>query len=374
MIPWIVFLVTVLAILWMGRLQLPWLQRLFDWVPSILLAYLIPALVCGIFGWDFSADPIHGWSRYVFIPLAIVTVMSSLSLGKLRAVGWRPVALFVSGSAWIALFPIVVLALALLGGRGAELFTHPDYWLGVPPIVGSWIGGSTSQLVLKELAECPEPVFLSVLVLDALLVNIWTVFMFQTIRRSDRINRWLGIHESAPPPEIEDAAQPNASSLLTLLIIGATVLLLHALSDRFALQVIALSVAGLLLGNAVRNWNRAFALKLGSVTILCVMAILGFRLRLESLTFDPGFFWLLVVWLVSHFLIMLGVARALKVHAAWVPIASMANVGGIATAPAVTAAYRTEWMPHAVLLAILSMATGTFWGMLTLWALRFLLS
>ncbi len=54
----------------------------------------------------------------------------------------------------------------------------------------------------------------------------------------------------------------------------------------------------------------------------------------------------------------------------WVPIASMANVGGIATAPAVTAAYEKKWMPHAIVLAILSMATGTFWGMLTIHLLK----
>jgi uncharacterized membrane protein len=45
----------------------------------------------------------------------------------------------------------------------------------------------------------------------------------------------------------------------------------------------------------------------------------------------------------------------------------MANLGGISTAPAVTAAYNKEWMPHAILLAILSMVSGTFWGMLTMY-------
>jgi uncharacterized membrane protein len=45
----------------------------------------------------------------------------------------------------------------------------------------------------------------------------------------------------------------------------------------------------------------------------------------------------------------------------------MANLGGISTAPAVTAAYRKDLMPHAVLLAILSMVTGTGWGMLTIY-------
>ena len=81
----------------------------------------------------------------------------------------------------------------------------------------------------------------------------------------------------------------------------------------------------------------------------------------------------LLVWLTSHFVIMLIIAKLLNVHAAWVPIASMANVGGIATAPAVTAAYEKKWMPHAIILAVLSMATGTFWGMVTIGLIQFLL-
>jgi uncharacterized membrane protein len=43
----------------------------------------------------------------------------------------------------------------------------------------------------------------------------------------------------------------------------------------------------------------------------------------------------------------------------------MANIGGISTSPALASAYNEKLMPHAVVLAIVSMATGTFWGFLT---------
>jgi uncharacterized membrane protein len=69
---------------------------------------------------------------------------------------------------------------------------------------------------------------------------------------------------------------------------------------------------------------------------------------------------------------MMLAARALKLHMAWVPIASMANLGGISTAPAVTAAYNEEWMPHAIVLAILSMVSGTTWGLLTILLFRWM--
>jgi uncharacterized membrane protein len=76
------------------------------------------------------------------------------------------------------------------------------------------------------------------------------------------------------------------------------------------------------------------------------------------------------VWLISHYVIMILVAWKLNLHMAWIPIASMANVGGISTAPAVTSAYNEEWMPHAIILAILSMVSGTSWGLLTVWLIE----
>ena len=53
-----------------------------------------------------------------------------------------------------------------------------EVWKGLIPLVGSWIGGSTSQLVLKEYVGTSETLFLSVLILDNILVNIWTILMF----------------------------------------------------------------------------------------------------------------------------------------------------------------------------------------------------
>ena len=100
------------------------------------------------------------------------------------------------------------------------------------------------------------------------------------------------------------------------------------------------------------------------------MAILGLKLNFSQFQLELGLLSFLVIWLISHFLLMLVVAKLLNANTAWVPIASMANVGGIATAPAVTAAYEEKWMPHAILLAILSMATGTFWGMVTIYLLE----
>ena len=136
------------------------------------------------------------------------------------------------------------------------------------------------------------------------------------------------------------------------------------------LKIIILSFLGLILSNFVPKWNYSFVLKLGSILILIVMAILGLKLSFNTFSIEIDLLSFLIIWLLSHFLFMLLIAKLLNANIAWVPIASMANVGGIATAPAVTAAYEKKWMPHAIILAILSMATGTFWGMLTIYLLQ----
>ena len=366
MTPWLITLLTVAVIYFVDRWENKYLQSVFDWVPAILLAYLIPAGILAMLGMDFSDHQIHDYSKLYFIPLAIVAVMSSMSLKQLRSIGWKPIAIFVSGSFWIAVFPLGAVWLILESRFVAELLVQQEFWKGIPPVVGSWIGGSTSQLVLKELVECPEHIFLTILVLDNILVNIWTILMFQGIKRSDLLNRILKITNLTMPEELERHKGPVLNSWICFLLLALAVVITNAWVQSFVSKIIVLSLVGLLFSNLIKNWNFEIVLKLGSILILIVMAVLGLKLKFDLIRFDLYFVTFLVIWLISHFMIMLIVAKLLNVNTAWVPIASMANVGGIATAPAVTAAYEERWMPHAIILAILSMATGTFWGMITI--------
>jgi uncharacterized membrane protein len=364
---------TVLLVLFLERLNSTWIKKIFNWLPSILLAYLIPAVCSYILNRDFSEVTIHQWSKDLFIPLAIVAVMSSLSVSQLKKVGWKPIAVFLSGSLWIAIFPVGFLLFFQNTDFVSESLLGLERWKGIPPIVGSWIGGSTSQLVLKELVACPEALFLTILVLDNILVNLWTIGMFQTIKKSDTVNRLLGIQSYEPPSEVNTNQNKSQSPLLSISILLGSVFLAHISLPSFVGKVVALSLLGLGFGFFIKSWNSQFTLQLGSILILLVMAILGLKLQFDLIQFDIVFMGFLIVWLSSHFVVMLGAAKLLNVHAAWVPIASMANVGGIATAPAVTAAYEKKWMPHAIILAVLSMATGTFWGMVTIVLIQFLL-
>jgi uncharacterized membrane protein len=362
---------TVAFVGWLERQDLPAVQRLLQWFPAILFAYVIPALFTHSFGLDLSRVSLHTLSRDGLIPLAIVAVMSALPLAKLRVVGLRPLVLFVGGSCFIATLPVLlVFFLGSLDPAQKALFIDQSYWKGLVPIVGGWIGGSTSQLVLKEVIDTEEGLFLSILVLDNVLVNLWTILMFQFIRRTRQFNEVFGIDDAIAPITIGAGAGRTLSPAVTALLLVLIVIAAYGLGLPFLWKVIGLSIVGLLLVNLLPAWNVTFVLRVGGLVIVLIMAILGLRLNFSNFSLPTTLVLLVVAWLLLHYALMLGLALALRLNLVWLPIASMANLGGISTAPAVTSAYRRDLMPHAILLAILSMVSGTAWGLLTIWLFR----
>ncbi|KQC30722.1 DUF819 family protein [Flagellimonas eckloniae] len=366
-----VVLFTVLFVLWIGKINSKWITLILDWFPAILFAYVIPAAFTHLSGIDLSKVFLHDLSRSWIIPFTILTVMSALSFKQLKIVGVKPIIVFGMGSLVIATLPVLlVLVFGFFNPENTTLFIGNGYWKGLIPIVGGWIGGSTSQLVLKELAETPEAIFLSILVLDNILVNIWTILMFQFIKKSNRINKAWGIDSEFPivePPESKGKVSLRILNLVTIGTIIIVMILASLISMSFLMGVVVLSIIGLLLGNLNPLWNHKLVLKLAGFSIILIMAILGLKLNFSNLSLPINLIFLVLIWLILHFLTMLITARLLKTNIAWVAIGSMANLGGISTAPAVTSAYKKELMPHAIVLAILSMVTGTSWGMLTIY-------
>lgn len=370
----VIVVFTVVAVYWLDVQEEKRIKSILDWFPAILFAYVIPALCTHLFHLDLSKVILHTWSRNYIIPLAILTVMSAMSFNQLKLVGLKPIILFVSGSLVIAIVPVLLVLLAQWPGSGLHQMIIADgLWKGMVPIIGSWIGGSTSQLVLKEVVGCPDGLFVTILVLDNVLVNIWTMLMFQSIKQSDRLNQFFKINAERPAHSEDLLSGHQYSRYSIYLTIGVcllVILLTGWLLKDFLTMIIMVSLIGLILGNLVPGWHQRLVLKSGAFLIITIMAILGLRLKFDQMNIPLTFILIVVGWLLIHYLVMILIAKKLNIHMAWVPIASMANVGGIATAPAVTAAYEKKWMPHAVLLAILSMVTGTAWGLVTIYLIR----
>jgi uncharacterized membrane protein len=368
----VITIITVLIVFTLEKNESKFIKKILKWVPAILFAYIIPAIISSLLELNLKDVIIHNWSKKIIIPIAIISIMASLSIKSLYIVGIKPLIHFLFGSFSIAVIPILMIF--FMGNESFlnSLIIDQEFWKGIIPMVGSWIGGSTSMVVLKEYVSTPELLFLSILVLDNIIINFWTLFMFQFIKQSKKINRLLNLPETKEI--VFTKKSDKISSFTTTISVILTVTFLSIVVNlSFISTIIILSFIGLFLGNSLKSWDHNLCLKIGTISIICVMAILGLKLDFSNFELPFEFIIFIIVWLLTQFVISIITAYFLKISIVWVPISNMANVGGISTAPAVTAAYKKELMPHAIVLAILSMVTGTFWGIFSVWIFNLLI-
>jgi len=348
-------------VMYIAKSQNKIIQKIIYWLPAILLTFLIPGLLSFAFNLSLENIVLHDWSKTYIYPITIFCIMSSMSLAQLKIVGLKPLFLFFIGSFTISTVPAILVMLYFSGSDQMI-----ELWKGIIPIVGSWIGGSSSMLVLKEYVSVREDLFLSVLLLDNMIQNIVMILLFQIIRRTDHFNSKLNIGQSHEfkenRPEIDTGSRIQSLSILISIAITAFVILLNF---SFITNIILLSILGLIIGNSLRFWSFGINLKIGSIGIIVIMSILGLKLKFNDFELP----WILILFMINWMIINLAIIAyfnyKLKISMVWGPIAMMANIGGISTSPALASAYDKKLMPHSVVLAILSMATGTFWGFLT---------
>ena len=348
------------------------LEKLTRWVPAILLAYVIPAMVNPVFLKISEDHLIHSLSKEYLLPLTVLCAMSSISLNDIKIVAGRPLIYFLLSSAIIAICPVILLLVFSLIPDFHKFLIVDQGYTSTLPVVGSWIGGSSSMLVLKELAETPETLFLSVLVLDNVIVNVWTLFLFQWIKKTPWLNQKFGREEVVFNVEVTNERQ-KTNLFWSVTAIASIVALTSLFNLSFLIKIILFSLFGMLLANLLHFWDHKTLQKLSKLLIIAVMSVLGLKLNLNYLEFNPRLITFLSAWMVLQFGLSFWLALRMNISLVWVPLASMANVGGVSTAPAVASAYDKRLMPHAIVLAIVSMVTGTFWGLITLQLIRWLI-
>ena len=348
------------------------LGKFTQWVPAILLAYVVPAIVNPLFLWISEDHLIHSLSKKYLLPLTVFCAMASISLTEIKIVAGKPIIYFLLSSAIIAVCPVVLLLVFSLIPDFHEFLIVEKGYTSTLPVVGSWIGGSSSMLVLKELAETPESLFLSVLVLDNVIVNVWTLFLFQWIKKTPQLNQRFGREAVIFNTEVSNKKQkPNRFWSISVIVLVVALSSLFDLS--FLFKIILFSLLGMLLANLLRFWDHKMLQKLSKLLIIAVMSVLGLKLNLNYLEFNPRLITFLSAWMVLQFGLSFWLALRMNISLVWVPLASMANVGGVSTAPAVASAYDKRLMPHAIVLAIVSMVTGTFWGLITLQLMKWVI-
>jgi len=311
-------LIVVLAIIFhTSSLETDRWKKFYTYVPGLLLAYFLPAILnwpLGIISphWydnglyallennsltlptglsydaitDFLSEsgiaadeykPLQRHSQLYFIasryllPASLILLCLGIDFKGIKRLG--PKALIMFFTATLGIIIGGPIALLIISNFAPNLISaNPsDIWRGLSTVAGSWIGGGANQTAMKEIYEVKDNLFGTMIVVDVVVANIWMGFLLYGANISDRLDKWLKADNSA----IEDLKKRVEDYRLSIAEIPTT-------PKMFVLLAIAFGGVGL------SHW--------GSDVITPFMSSIKDTLddfRLNSLM--SGFFWLIVI-------------------------------------------------------------------------------
>ncbi|QGY45945.1 DUF819 family protein [Maribellus comscasis] len=389
-------LIVILAVIFKtSSSSKPFFKKFYTYVPPLLLCYFAP----GFLNWPLGlVSPEESQlyfvaSRYL-LPASLVLFCLSIDLKGVLNLGPKALIMFFTATLGIVIgAPVALWISGMLFPEIKEAVPGEEIWRGLSTIAGSWIGGGANQTAMKEIYNCSDSLFSSMIIIDVLVANIWMGFLLFGAGRYHKIDKRLKADNST----IEDlkkkvenyrasiAKIPTSTDLFVILAIGfgATAVAhfgadyisplmekhvttlekynLNSLSSRFFWLIVIATTIGLVLSfTKMKRYEGAGASKLGSIFIYILVATIGMKMNFLEAFNNLHYFIIGLIWMAIHVTLLLIVAKLIKAPFFFVAVGSQANVGGAASAPVVASAFSTALAPVGVLLAVLGYALGTY--------------
>ena len=123
------------------------------------------------------------------------------------------------------------------------------------------------------------------------------------------------------------------------------------------------SVVGLILAQT-RVSRITGALDVSNVLLYIIVALIASQSDFSQLSQAPIYLLSGLLIMLFHLIIMLLLGKLFKFDLFTLGIASLANIGGMASAPMLAAAYSRSLIPIGVIMALIGSFLGTYFGML----------
>jgi len=107
----------------------------------------------------------------------------------------------------------------------------------------------------------------------------------------------------------------------------------------------------------------AGSMELGNIMLYLIVALIASRANFAELTQAPLYIVAGFVIIAIHATVMVLFAKLFRLDLFTLGVASLANIGGIASAPILAGAYHKALIPIGVLMAMMGYIIGTFMGL-----------
>lgn len=358
--------------------------KFFKFIPAVVLLYLLSMVLCTLGVWDMEATkPAYSALKNSMTYAMIFTMLLRCDIRKIIKLGPKMLLGFFTASVTI-MFSFVVGFVIMKG------FIGPDAWMGLGALCGSWLGGSGNMVAVQTALDISEADMGYALVIDSIDYSLWVVFLLWAIQLAPKFNKWTKADTKRldeVSTKLAEDAKLNTSTITfqSLILLIGTALVVSAVGqnvgnflnglmpflDKATWTVLFITVMGLL--GAVSPLGKvAGSAEISNLLLYTVIALLASRASLLELADAPT--WILTGFIILgiHGVLLLLFSKLFKLDMFTAAVASLANIGGTASAPVLAGAYSGSLVPVGILMALLGYVIGTPCGILVANLMRML--
>jgi uncharacterized membrane protein len=376
---YIAFLVFFAAMLVAVKKATNW--KIFNFIPPIVMVYLFNMIFCTINLWDMEATAgAYSATKNNLLYAMIFVMLLSCDFRKLAKLGGRMIAIFMGGAITISI-GFIIAFIFFKGILGV------DSWRALAALCASWIGGSGNMAAIQDALSVPEADFGAALIVDTVFYSVWIALLLVVIPFASKWNKAVKADTSkleaiaaATNAEIDKEKKTlDFTSLLTLLGLSLMIsaiaqnlggALAFGMIDKGTMTVLLVTAIGLVAAMSPIGKMSGIS-EMSNIYLYVVIALLASRAGLNEILAAP--MWLVagLLVLIIHIVGMFILSKLFHWDLCMVSTASLANIGGSASAPIVASAYDGSYAGIGVLMGVLGAAIGNVMGLLVASIMQF---
>ncbi|WP_071025540.1 DUF819 family protein [Peptoniphilus raoultii] len=353
--------------------------KIFNIVPPLVFIYVVNMVFCtmGFYNSEACSGAYSALKNNLLYAMIFVMLLRC-DFRKLAKLGGRMVAIFLGCS-------LTLFIGFLIGYPIFKSFLGQDTWAAVAALYASWVGGSANMAAMQAALPVDAGAYSCALALDTVCYSLWIALLLLAVRFEGKWNKATKADTSKLQAVADAAAaevakgQVKATASDWIFLIGLS-LVVSAISqwvgaslsetftnmglamfDKGTITTLFVTILGLIC--ALSPLGKLPAVEeLSNVYLYAVVSLLASTASVVDLLVAPMWVVYGLFILVLHVVLMFGLSKIFHWDLCMVSTASLANIGGSASAPIVASAYDASYAGIGVLMGVLGAAVGNFFG------------
>lgn len=350
----------------------------FKYIPALVIIYFGAMILSTLGVWDMNVESVskaRSVLKDAILPSMIFLMLLRADLRDIAKLGPRMIISFFTATFTI-MIGFVVAFLIFKGG----LASNAPLTFGA--LAGSWVGGTQNMVAVQQAVGLEGSGMGYTLLIDSIDYSIWIMFLLFLVPFANKFNKWTkadtskidNINEHLTAKFSTISKEITFQDIFFLLSVSLGVTAVTGIMGNELVKVPALAFMG------ATGWTIIITTILGvifamtplaripgspevsNVLLYMLIGLIASNANFMELTQAPAYILAGFVILIIHGVLMAIIGKVFKLDLFTCGIASLSNIGGVASSPVLAAAYSQSLVPIAVLMALIGVITGTFFG------------